>query len=123
MYEYRLTSEDPNVYNKKIKYIPEEVNGPGTTSILKYIGPNLTHINVGSDSDSDAADNNPFQLNFYNEGEMFINTIGDVHQSFTREEGVKLFVMWGDGNADVPLDQLPTNSDTFFNSQSAQAWT
>ena len=54
---------------------------------------------------------------------MFINTIGDVHQSFTREEGVKLFVMWGDGNADVPLDQLPTNSDTFFNSQSAQAWT
>ena len=122
MYEYRLTTEDPNVYNKKIKYIPEEVNGPGTTSTSKYIGPNLTHINVGSDNDNDA-DNNPFQLNLYNEGEMFINTIGDVHQSFTREEGVKLFVMWGDGNADVPLDQLPTNSDTFFNSQSAQAWT
>ena len=59
--------------------------------------------------------------NAYSAGDMFINTIGDVHQS-TMDEGVKLFVMWGDGNADIPEHGLPQNSADFLNAQSAKAW-
>ena len=32
-----------------------------------------------------------------------------------------MLVMWGDGNADVPLEQLPRHSD-FLNVGAAKAW-
>eukprot|EP00566_Odontella_aurita_P017205 CAMPEP_0113578584 /NCGR_PEP_ID=MMETSP0015_2-20120614/29573_1 /TAXON_ID=2838 /ORGANISM="Odontella" /LENGTH=271 /DNA_ID=CAMNT_0000482427 /DNA_START=141 /DNA_END=953 /DNA_ORIENTATION=+ /assembly_acc=CAM_ASM_000160 len=107
MHEWRLT--DPDV-EKKRSYEPEivEINGKIQS---KYIGPNLTMVDASE----------TFEHNLYHEGEMFINTIGDVHQSFTKDEGVKLFVMWGDGNADVPKNQHPQNAG-FLNQQSAQAW-
>ena len=95
MHEWRLV--DPNVPKKKI--------------YTTIVGPNLTNVNG----------NETFQHQQYKEGEMFINTIGDVHQSYTMDEGVKLFAMWGNGNADVPIDQIPHSSE-FLNSQSAKAW-
>ena len=49
---------------------------------------------------------------------MFINSIGDVHQSFTGEEGVMLFVLWGGSTADVPDTQLPQNSGKYFSKKS-----
>eukprot|EP01083_Nonionella_stella_P118031 352230_1 len=81
---------------------------------FKYHGPD--HL-----VDIDANKEGVFQHNFYTAGEMFINAIGDVHQSFTMEEGVKLFVMWGDGNADISDDKYPRGSG-FLNVQSAKAW-
>jgi len=108
MHEWRLT--DPAV-EKKRSYVPVTVEtDEGVHS--KLVGPNLTMVDASQ----------TFEHKLYREGDMFINTIGDVHQSFTRAEGVKLFVMWGDGNADVPNDQLPMNAG-FLNEQSAQAWT
>jgi len=109
MHEWRLT--DATV-KKKRSYIPERVEVDGGEVHSKYIGPNLTSVDA----------NRTFEHRLYREGEMFINTIGDVHQSFTKDEGVKLFAMWGDGNADVPSDQLPQNAG-FLNIQSAKAWT
>lgn len=108
LHEWRL---DPSIEKKRV-YIPEavEVNG---TSLLKYHGPDLKEVDGGKTG--------TFRHNIYNEGDMFINTIGDVHQSFTKGEGVKLFAMWGDGNADVPKDGYPQNAG-FLNEQSAKAW-
>jgi hypothetical protein len=88
-----------------------EVNGE---THLKYWGPDLHSI--------DASKEGVFSHYEYHAGDMFINTIGDVHQSYTRGEGVKLLVMWGDVNADVRDDgQLPQNSE-FLNLHSAKAW-
>ena len=135
MYEYRLI--DPN-YKKKIIYHNNDDSGKEENDAeedFKYIGPNLTYIHA-SVATGAATTPSSFQLNSYKEGEMFINTIGDVHQSFTKEDenddenddggmggGVKLFVLWGNGNADVPHDQYPQNSNNVLNIQSAQAWT
>ena len=127
MYEYRLM--DPNYTKKTIYDVPQQ---PGEEANFKYIGPNLTHIDAAATSTATttttttpSSSPSSFQLNSYNEGEMFINTIGDVHQSFTKDDGmgVKLFVLWGNGNADVPNDQYPQNSHKVLNIQSAQAWT
>lgn len=107
MHEWRLT--DPTV-DKKRSYVPENVKINGKMQ-SKHIGPNLTTVDASQ----------TFEHKLYREGEMFINAIGDVHQSFTKTEGVKIFVMWGDGNADVPNDQHPQNAG-FLNQQSAQAW-
>ena len=96
----------------KRSYVPEEVKTNGKT-ILKYWGPDLHKVNAKAKG--------MFRHDAYNAGDMFINAIGDVHQSYTREEGVKLLVMWGDGNADVPLEQLPRHSD-FLNVGGAKAW-
>merc|ERR1711881_585972 len=96
----------------KRKYIPEEVQTNGKT-ILKYWGPDLHKVNAKA--------RGMFRHDAYNAGDMFINAIGDVHQSYTEAEGVKLLVMWGDGNADVPLSQLPRHSD-FLNVGGAKAW-
>merc|ERR1712093_942345 len=58
----------------KRSYIPEEVHTNGKT-IEKYWGPDLHEVDAKANG-------------------MFVNAIGDVHQSYTREEGVKLLVMW-----------------------------
>ena len=76
------------------------------------VGPNISKVNA-SETFSQAS---------YHEGDMFINAVGDIHQSFTKEEGVKLFVLWGDGNADIPSDGMPYDAG-FLNKQSAKAWT
>lgn len=107
MHEWRLT--DPMV-EKKRSYVPETFVIDGELQ-HKQVGPNLTAVDASQ----------TFEHKLYREGEMFINTIGDVHQSYTKTEGVKLFVMWGDGNADVPSEQHPQNAG-FLNHQSAQAW-
>ena len=87
-----------------------ETNGK---TIEKYWGPDLHKVNAKAKG--------MFRHDAYNAGDMFINAIGDVHQSYTEGEGVKLLVMWGDGNADVPLEQLPRHSD-FLNVGGAKAW-
>ena len=96
----------------KRSYVPEKIESNGNT-IEKYWGPDLHNVNAKA--------NGTFRHDAYGAGDMFINAIGDVHQSYTREEGVKLLVMWGDGNADVPLEQLPRHSD-FLNVGAAKAW-
>jgi len=108
LWEWRLV--DRSVEKKK-RYDPEEVIIDGEIH-LRYVGPNLTSVDALGGT---------FEKKAYKEGEMFINTIGAVHQSFTQSEGAKLFAIWGDGNADVPLKQLPQNSE-YFNDQSAKAW-
>ena len=92
--------------------MPEEIEANGKT-IEKYWGPDLHKVNAKAKG--------MFRHDAYGAGDMFINAIGDVHQSYTEEEGVKLLVMWGDGNADVPLSQLPRHSD-FLNVGAAKAW-
>ena len=109
MHEHRIV--DPSI-EKKRAYVPETVEVNGETH-LKYSGPDLHSI--------DASKEGVFSHYEYHAGEMFINAIGDVHQSYTRGEGVKLLVMWGDGNADVPDGQSPQNS-AFLNRHSAKAW-
>jgi len=96
----------------KRSYVPERIETNGKT-IEKYWGPDLHKVNAKAKG--------MFRHDAYNAGDMFINAIGDVHQSYTEEEGVKLLVMWGDGNADVPLEQLPRHSD-FLNVGAAKAW-
>uniref|UniRef100_A0A7S1ZIA8 Cysteine dioxygenase n=1 Tax=Ditylum brightwellii TaxID=49249 RepID=A0A7S1ZIA8_9STRA len=108
LWEWRLVDKS---VEKKQQYEPEEITVGGETH-LRVIGPNLSSVD---------AQGGTFEKKAYNEGEMFINTIGAVHQSFTQSEGAKLFALWGDGNADVPPEQMPKNSD-FFNDQSAKAW-
>ena len=110
MHEWRIVDE--SIEKKKV-YVPEQVDVNGTTQ-LKYHGPDFL-------AEMDAGQEGMFRHNQYSAGEMFINAIGDVHQSFTSDEGVKLFVMWGDGNADIPEDKYPYNSG-FLNVQSAKAW-
>lgn len=110
MHEFRL---NPKSATKKKMYVPETIEVNGVYQ-KKFVGPNLSEV--------DASKEGTFVHNIFHEGDLFINTIGDVHQSFTKEEGVKLFALWGDGNADVPDDELPQNA-SFLNRQSAQAWT
>ena len=89
MHEHRIV--DHSIAKKK-KYVPVEVKGANGETRLSYQGPD--HL-----ADIDARKDGVFRHTAYTEGEMFINTIGDVHQSYTAHEGVKLFVIWGDGNA------------------------
>ena len=110
MHEHRIVDHS---IEKKKAYTPESIEVDGQKH-LRYHGPDLSHI--------DASMNGTFKHNAYSAGDMFINTIGDVHQSYTMDEGVKLFVMWGDGNADIPEHGLPQNSADFLNAQSAKAW-
>ncbi|KAL7525399.1 hypothetical protein ACHAWF_001341 [Thalassiosira exigua] len=110
MHEHRIVSDD---VEKKRRYVPEKVEVDGEVR-WKHRGPD--HL-----VDVDASSDGIFRHITYAEGDMFINVIGDVHQSFAREEGAKLFVMWGDGNADVAEDRYPKNSE-FLNPQSAKAW-
>lgn len=109
MHEHRIA--DGSIEGKRA-YAPEAVDVDGET-LLKYRGPDLRDV--------DARKEGVFRHSEYRAGDMFINAIGDVHQSYTMDEGVKLLVMWGDGNADVPEGQYPRNSD-FLNLRSAKAW-
>merc|ERR1711977_333323 len=58
----------------KRSYVPERIETNGKT-IEKYWGPDLHKV--------DAKDDGMFRHDAYSAGDMFINAIGDVHQSYT----------------------------------------
>lgn len=112
MHEWRLVANE-TIASRKRAYVPETVYGDPSGLKKKYVGPDLRELDAGAPG--------VFQHNVYRAGDMFINAIGDVHQSFSKEEGVVLFVLWGDGNADILEEGLPMNAQ-FLNEQSAKAW-
>jgi quercetin dioxygenase-like cupin family protein len=41
------------------------------------------------------------------QGEMLVNEIGSVHQSYTKGEGCVLLCLWSSAHADIPCDHMP----------------
>jgi hypothetical protein len=57
-----------------------------------------------SDRSSDA-----FTHHAISQGEMLVNEIGSIHQSFTKDEGCVLLCLWSNAHADISTCHLPKN--------------
>lgn len=44
------------------------------------------------------------------QGEMLVNEVGSIHQSYTKEEGCVLLCLWSSAHADIPCCHMPKSS-------------
>lgn len=52
-----------------------------------------------------------FEEGCFREGGIYVNEVGSIHQSFTRDEGCLLLCIWGGSHLNLPPEHWPPTYD------------
>jgi quercetin dioxygenase-like cupin family protein len=50
---------------------------------------------------------NAFSHHAFSAGDMLVNEVGSIHQSYTKDEGCVLLCLWSSAHADIPCCHMP----------------